>query len=74
MGAFVISIAGLILGVVGMNKVKNLAVPPEMEYERQKAYNLNKIGFILSIVFIGLSILMAILGGCISAASAVYSF
>lgn len=73
-GAFVISIAGLILGVVGMNKVKNLAVPPEMEYERQKAYNLNKIGFILSIVFIGLSILMAILGGCISAASAVYSF
>lgn len=73
-GAFVISIAGLILGIVGMNKVKNLAVPPEMEYERQKAYNLNKIGFILSIVFIGLSILMAILGGCISAASAVYSF
>ena len=73
-GAFVISIAGLILGVVGMNKVKNLAVPPEMEYERQKAYNLNKIGFILSIVFIGLSILMAILGGCVSAASAVYSF
>ena len=73
-GAFVISIAGLILGVVGMNKVKNLAVPPEMEYERQKAYNLNKIGFILSIVFIGLSILMAILAGCVSAASAVYSF
>lgn len=73
-GAFVISIAGLILGIVGMNKVKNLAVPPEMEYERQKAYNLNKIGFILAIVFIGLSILMAMLGGCISAASAVYYY
>ncbi|MGN0702905.1 MAG: hypothetical protein ACI4KL_07020 [Lentihominibacter sp.] len=73
-GAFIVSIAGLILGIVGMNKVKNLAVPPEMEYERQKAYNLNKIGFILSIVFIGLSILLAILAGCISAATAVYSF
>lgn len=73
-GAFVIAIAGLILGVVGMNKVKNLAVPPAMEYERLKAYNLNKIGFILSIVFMGISILTAILAGCVSAASAVYSF
>ena len=73
-GAFVIAIAGLVLGIVGMNKVKYLAVPPELEYERLKAYNLNKIGFILSIVFMGISILTAILAGCVSAASAVYSF
>lgn len=73
-GAFIFSIAGIVLGVIGMNKVKNLVVPPEMELDRQKAYKLNKIGFILSIVFIGLAILLGIISGCVAATSVGYYY
>lgn len=52
----IIPIVGLILGIIGMNKMKKLVVPPQLEAQRLHGKKLNKIGLIIAIIVIVLGI------------------
>ena len=63
-GACTITIAGLICGIIGLSKVKDLNVPPHLTERRDSAKRLNLIGIIIAVVLMIVAIIFVSVSGC----------
>lgn len=63
-GAFIITLAGLICGIIGFVKVKDLKVPDHLVVKRDSAKKLNIIGMSLSIGLVVIAIILVVVMSC----------
>ena len=63
-GACTITLGGLICGIIGLLKVKDLQVPPQLEAAKRSAKKLNMIGIFLAIGFMILAFILVGIAGC----------
>ena len=63
-GACTITLGGLICGIIGLLKVKDLQVPPQLEAAKRSAKKLNVIGICLAIGFMILAFILVGIAGC----------
>ena len=63
-GACTITLGGLICGIVGFLKVKDLQVPPQYEAQKESARKLNLIGIIIAAALTVLGFILVGTAGC----------
>lgn len=63
-GALTITLGGLICGIIGLSKVNNLEVPPELTAQRDSAKRLNLIGIIIAAALMVIAIIFVSATGC----------